>query len=260
MTERLPPGYGVLVTRPRDQAGDLVDEVLRRGGTPHLFPVIEIRPRPRDVVASEAAALPAADISIFISRNAVVHGLEFAAGLLAAIGPSTAAELRRHGRTTDICPADGFDSESLLAEPAFAEVRGRCIRILRGSPGRELLAAELRRRGARVDYLQAYTRALPHYTGAQLETLAQSCREGAIAAIVVSSVEALGNLAQLLPAACRPGPAGPLLVTSAARVLKEVQLRYPDCPAILATGPRADELVDGIVARAGTTASDPQPD
>lgn len=259
MTERLPPGYVVLVTRPRDQAHDLADEIVRRGGTPFMLPVIEILPRPRDAIATDAAALPAADISIFISRNAVVHGLEFAGGRLAAIGPSTAAELRLHGRTVDVQPVHGFDSESLLAEPAFADVRGLCIRILRGSPGREALAGELKRRGARVDYLQVYNRGLPPYTGAQREELERRFHTASIGAVVVMSVEALDNLARLAPAACRSGPGGPLLVTPAARVLKEVQLRYPDCPAVLAAGPRAEELLDVIVARTGTTGSDPQP-
>jgi uroporphyrinogen-III synthase len=260
VTERLPPGYVVLVTRPRDQAHDLADEIRRRGGTPLMLPVIEILPRPRDAVATDAAALPAADISIFISRNAVAHGLDFAGGLLAAIGPSTAAELRRRGHTADVQPAQGFDSESLLAEPAFADVRGLHIRILRGDPGREVLAGELLRRGAHIDYLQVYSRGLPQYTGAQREELARQFRAASIGAVVVMSVEALDNLAQVAPAAFRLGPGGPLLVTPAARVLKEVQLRYPDWPTELAAGPRTDELVDAIVARAATTGSDPQPD
>lgn len=249
MPERLPPGYGVLVTRPREQAGDLADAVRARGGEPILFPVLEIVPRARDAVAADAAALPAPDITIFVSRNAVRHGIAFAGGRLAAVGPTTAAAIREHGAEAAIVPSAGFDSESLLAEPAFDDVAGSNIRIVRGSGGREVLAAELVRRGARVDYLEAYSRVRPVYSSAQLAELASGWRAGKVGAIVVLSVESLANLERLLPEGCRPGEAGPLLVTPAARVLKEVRTRFPGCIAVLAAGPRANDIVDSIADR-----------
>jgi uroporphyrinogen-III synthase len=245
--ERLPEGYGVLVTRPREQAVELAGEVRARGGTPLLFPVLDIRPRDAAAVRRELAALPPADITIFISRNAVRHGLAYASGRLAAIGPTTAAEIRHLGRDVDILPATGFDSESLLAEPAFADLAGRRVRIVRGNPGRALLASELERRGARVDAIEAYSRAMPRYTKDERRDLADRWRRGAVDAIVIMSVESLENLARLLPQGCHPGPSGPLLVTPAARVIKEARQRFPGCRAALAAGPRASELVDCLV-------------
>jgi uroporphyrinogen-III synthase len=212
-----------------------------------VFPALEIRPRDAALVRRELGSLPPADITIFISRNAVRHGLAYASGRLAAIGPTTAEEIRRLGRAVDIVPASGFDSESLLAEPAFADLAGRCVRIVRGNPGRALLATELERRGARVDAVEAYSREMPRLTEEERRELARHWHRGGINAIVIMSVESLENLARLLPAGCRPGPAGPLLVTPAARVLKEARQRFPGCPAALAAGPRASELVDCLV-------------
>jgi uroporphyrinogen-III synthase len=253
--ERLPEGYGVLVTRPRGQAAELAEAVRARGGTPFVFPALEIRPREAALVRRELRSLPPADITIFISRNAVRHGLAYASGRLAAIGPTTAEEIRRLGRAVDIVPASGFDSESLLAEPAFADLAGRCVRIVRGNPGRALLATELERRGARVDAVEAYRREMPRWTDEERRELAGLWQRGGINALVIMSVESLENLARLLPAGCHPGPPGPLLVTPAARVLKEARQRFPGCPAALAAGPRASELVDCLVehtARAET--------
>ncbi len=264
MPEHLPPGYGVLITRPRDQSAELAGEVRARGGTPILFPVLEIRPRDPGAVAAEVASLPPADITIFISRNAVRHGIGYAAGQLAAIGPTTADEIRRLGHSVDITPASGFDSESLLAAPELADVNGRCVRIVRGNPGRAFLATELSRRGARVDYVEAYARSLPVISGEERMRLASRWQRGEVDAIVIMSVESLDNLARLLPVACQPGPAGPLLVTAATRVLKEARQRFPGCPAVLAAGPRVGELVDCLVditASRGASSTPPrQPD
>ena len=45
MSERLLDGAGVLVTRPRQQADELVEAIEARGGIAISFPVIEIVPR-----------------------------------------------------------------------------------------------------------------------------------------------------------------------------------------------------------------------
>lgn len=237
-------GVGVLVTRPRAQAAELVEEITGRGGTCTLFPVIDIVARDADAVRRDAAALPEPDITIFVSRNAVEHGIGFAAGKLAAIGPSTADAITAAGANVAIQPALGFSTEHLLDEAAFADVRGRTIRIIRGNGGRETLAATLRQRGARVDYLSTYERRLPVCTDDALLELEARWRAGAIDAVVVMSVESLLNLTRLLTPWCLRALDRTRLVTPAARVLKEVLARHPDCPAALATGPEAADIAD----------------
>lgn len=254
MADGFPAGFGVLVTRPRNQARELADAVEARGGNAIVFPVLEIRPRPPADVAADAGRLPAPDFTVFISRNAVEHGAAYAGGRIAAIGPTTAEALRVAGRDVDIVPDAGFDSEHLLARPEFADLAGRIVRIVRGDPGRELLASEFERRGARVDYLQAYSRALPDVSPEELNALSKRWLAGGIGAVVVMSVQSLSNLLELVPAECRMLLAATPLVTPAARVLKELERLSPGAPAALAPGTGTADIVETLIALAGTPA------
>ena len=257
MAERLPDNYGVLVTRPRRQAAELATGIRARGGNPILFPCIEIQSRATDEIERDLASLPDPDITIFVSRNAVEFGIVYAGGELAAIGPATAAAIRDAGSAVSICPESGFDSEHLLREPAFSDVASKTVRIIRGNPGREKLATELRARGARVDYLSTYERQLPQYDDEALAVLSQEWAAGNINAVVVMSVQSLECLKLLLPPDCREALARTLLVTPAARVLKEALSQHPDCPAILAAGPGPDAIVDCLAHAAGTPPATP---
>ena len=248
MSEQLLDGAGVLVTRPRHQADELVEAIEALGGVAIPFPVIEIVPRNAAEVRTEVAALQEPAITIFISRNAVDHGLPYAAGQLAAIGPTTADAIRAAGAQVDICPVAGFDSEHLLAEPAFDGIAGKTIRIIRGDGGRKLLASSLKERGALVDYVSTYARSVPEHSAADRALLEQRWRAGEISAVIVMSVHSLRNLNTLLPDWCREQMILTPLVTPAARVLKEALNQYPGCPAVLAAGPRPGDIANAIAA------------
>jgi uroporphyrinogen-III synthase len=244
-------GVGVLVTRPAEQAGDLVAAIEAAGGRSIVFPVIEIAPRNPQEIETELAGRAKPDIVVFISRNAVEHGLAWSGdGAIAAVGPATAAAIEAAARVVDIRPASGFDSESLLEEPAFKEVRGKTIRIIRGNGGRELLATTLRQRGANVDYLEVYARRLPGYSESEIEDIRERLEAGEIGVTVIMSVESLRNLLALLPDSCHAALAKTRLVTPASRVIKEVADRLPGCPATLAEGPGAGEIVRAIATLA----------
>ena len=259
MSERLLDGAGVLITRPRHQAGRLADAIESQGGIAHLFPVIEILPGNTAAIEAEVAKLQTPDVTVFISRNAVRHGLPYADGEIAAIGPATANALRTAGTVVDICPAAGFDSEHLLAEAAFENVADKTIRIIRGEDGRDLLASTLRERGAHVDYVCTYSRATPEHSEADLASLEQHWRKGDISAVTVMSVHSLRNLNTLLPDWCREQMSLTPLVTPAARVLKQALQQHPGCPAVLAAGPRSDDIVNAIAAAIEISASSPLP-
>ncbi len=247
-------GVGVLVTRPRAQASELVETIVRKGGTAICFPVIDIVPRDEVEVTAAAAALPSADIAIFVSQNAVEHGLCHAAGAAkAAIGSATANAIRAAGETVNIDPGRGYDSESLLAEAALRDVSGKQVRIIRGGDGqqgsgRELLADTLRERGAIVNYLPVYERRLPAVSADQLLEVETAWRDGKINAITLMSVETLNNLATLLPEWCAEQLGSVALVTPAARVIKEALGHYPASRPALASGPQATAMVDAIIA------------
>lgn len=241
-------GISVLITRPHQQSTELVAEIESRGGRAILFPSLEIVARDKKTIEKELTELSPADITVFISSNAVEHGVDYADGDIAAVGPATAAAIENAGKNVAILPASGFDSEHLLAETAFADVRGKTIRIIRGSSGREKLAKTLRERGAIVEYLSTYERRLPSYTAAELHDLEQRWRKGDVDAVVVMSVQSLVNLCALLPAWCLGRLSKTPLVTPAARVLKEALIQIPGCSAILAAGPQAGDIVDSLAS------------
>ncbi len=159
-------GLGVLVTRPAGQNEVLCHLIEAAGGRAVSFPAIVIEPLPPDLPAWRAA-LTQAELVIFISTNAVRHALAPFAGEplpalhCAALGAASAAALAAFGQTRCLTPTAGATTEALLSHPAFAEVRGRRILIVRGVGGRETLASAFRDRGAEVAYLEVYRRALP---------------------------------------------------------------------------------------------------
>ncbi len=249
MAERPLAGTGVLVTRPRTQATELVEAIEQHGGQAFCFPVIEIVGNEPRVIRENAAAQATPDIVIFISRNAVEHGIRYTEGaLIAVIGPATAGAVQAAGRVVDIQPSGGSDSEHLLAEAQLQDVSGKHIRIIRGSQGRELLAEELRARGATVDYLSVYERRLPDVDLDTLAELERRWRKGAINVITVMSVESLSNLIRILPEWCAAQVSSTPLVTPSGRVLKETLDRYPASRPALAAGPGADDMVQAIIA------------
>lgn len=240
-------GTRVLVTRPEHQAEPLIAAIRAANGIAVAFPVIEIAPRDRHDVQADVDGLPQPDITVFVSANAVAHGLEFAGtARLAAVGPATAAAIKAAGRDVDIRPAQGFDSESLLEEPAMKDVAGKAVRIVRGAGGRELLGDTLRSRGASVDYLEVYARRIPDLPESRVDALARDIAGGKIDVVTVMSVQSLDNLLELLPRGIETALAETPLVTPATRVIKEAMNRLPGCPATLAAGPGADEMVRAI--------------
>ena len=240
-------GQGVLVTRPRGQQEPLVDALAEAGARILSFPVIDIVPRARAVIETEASGLGAADISIFVSTNAVEHGLDFGAGRIAAIGPVTAAAIDAAGKSVDLRAESGFSSEDLLAIDELHKVTGKTVRIIRGSRGRELLAQTLASRGANVQYLGVYDRRLPDYSSAEIDRLEEHWRGGDIDVIVVMSVESFDNLVKLLPDGLVPELNEARLVTPTKRVLKEIEERFPGADVTLADAPDAGAIVEAVI-------------
>ena len=249
MPDRPLQGVGVLVTRPRTQAVELVGAIENAGGTAWCFPVLEIAPFEALDIQNSVSHLGQPDIVIFISRNAVEHGIRFTGGAkIAVIGPATARAVEAAGRVVDIAPAGGYDSEHLLAEPELQDVAGKCVRIIRGTDGRELLADALKERGASVEYLSVYKRRLPKTSPESLADVESKWRQGLINVVTVMSVQSLVNLVELLPDWCVRQLEETPLVTPAGRVIKEALGRFPASRPILAPGPGADDMVQAIIA------------
>ena len=190
-------GLRVLVTRPSTRARPLCALLRRRGAIPILVPAVEIAPSRDPASARRAMArLARYDLALFVSPSAVEHALTLLPSgwprrlPAAAIGPGTRNALLGHGIEPAFEPKSPFDSEALLAcrELAADRLAGSWVALLKGVGGREQLARELRRRGARVDEVETYRRRCPFDLGSRLRAAP------APDLVVLTSVEAARNL------------------------------------------------------------------
>ena len=116
-----------------------------------------------------------------------------------SVGEATAAVLKTGGCAVTV-PPSGDDSEALLSCPALhaalsaARPRQPRVLIVRGVGGRELLAERLAEQGARVEYLELYTRQLPDYP---LGTLRRCVQAERLNGLVVSSGQGFEHLRML---------------------------------------------------------------
>jgi uroporphyrinogen-III synthase len=195
-------GIGIAITRPIDQAKKLAALITEAGGTPILFPLIEITPL-ADYSQFEAviSKIETYDWAIFISSNAVQNGMPklIKQGIppslkFAAIGPVTANELQSFGVIEVLTPKERFDSESLLTLPEITNVSSKKILIVRGVGGRDVLAETLKTRGAQVTFAECYQRTNPQ---TNCDLLAQLYTDKKLHGIVVTSSEAMRHLLDL---------------------------------------------------------------
>lgn len=201
MVDVLPlAGQKIVVTRPRDQAIQLMARIEKAGGVPLLFPLLDIAAvEDTATLYEQIDRLNQFNLAIFISPNAVSYGVtavrargELPHNLrIATVGQGSAKALRALGIDAVIAPTERFDSEGLLALPELQDIAGWQVMIFRGDGGRELLGNTLKERGAVVEYAACYQRSKPqHDVGALLSEHPN--------AITVTSSEALGHLWQML--------------------------------------------------------------
>ena len=237
----------IVVTRPAHQAQRLCELIEKHGGQPIRFPVLEIVPKIDAEFLQLIKHLSDYHLAIFISPNAVNHALsaiEAHGGLpaqmhVAAVGKATAAALSEKNYSVDIAPEDKFDSESLLALPALHNVRGQNIIIFRGVGGRELLADTLKQRGARVHYGECYQRRKPTHDA---QPLLQQWEQQALDIIIITSVEGLKNLIDLVGQAAQEQLFDtPLLVVSERMAEEARQLGFK--ASIVCAAKAGDEQV-----------------
>jgi uroporphyrinogen-III synthase len=190
----------VLVTRPAGQAAGLCCLVEEAGYEALQLAAIDIRePDDLEPLRSLVETLPTYDLAVFISVNAVNHGLDYILARrdwpqhvkIATVGASSAAALREFGMKPDLVPAHRFNSEALLELDELQDMRGKRAVILRGNGGREHLYNTLRARGAVVDYVEVYRRDCPEIDPQFMRSLLQP---GTLDVVTVTSNESLQNL------------------------------------------------------------------
>jgi uroporphyrinogen III methyltransferase/synthase len=161
-------GRRVLVTRPREQAAELVDRLAALGADTVEAPVIRIAPpEDRTPLLRAAMAPDAFDWIVFTSVNAVDAFMKalyennrdvrmLKGPRLCTVGPGTAEKLAERGINVDLIP-DEFRAEGVVRAMAqAAPLEGARVLLPRADIGREVIAEELRRAGATITDVVAY--------------------------------------------------------------------------------------------------------
>lgn len=196
-------GKRILVTRPKQQAINLIQLIEQHGGQAISFPTLEIVPITTDTAKGSLKNLKSYQWLIFISANAVNFAVtanngkigHFTQAKIAAVGKATAKALENASLSVDLIPETGFNTEALLATTALQQVQNQRILIIRGCGGRETLAQELQKRGAKVDYWEVYQRQIPAIDTAPVINILQQQQ---LDWLTVTSSEALQNLITML--------------------------------------------------------------
>jgi uroporphyrinogen III methyltransferase / synthase len=176
-------GRRIVVTRAREQA-DVFSRRLRDLGADALeVPTIEIRPAadygPLDCAIAELASY---GWLIFTSANGVRYFVErldrSGADLrslrakICAIGPATRAAVEALHLKVDLMGKE-YVAEGMLQAFAPFDLAGKRVLLPRAAVARDLVPAELARRGAKVDVVEAYRTVIPE--GAR-ETIREAFR------------------------------------------------------------------------------------
>lgn len=222
-------GKRVVVTRTREQASSLSTALREQGADVLELPTIRIAPpSDRNDFAAAVVDSPHYDWLIFSSPNGVKKFFEaffavyedireLGGARIAAVGPGTAAELKKFGLMVDLMPQKAV-AEELIAEfdrkaDEFGGVANVTMLWVHSEKGRDIVYKELMKRQAIVDECIAYN-TVPETedpTGARGRLAA----EGAdlITFTSSSTVHHFMALGIPLPSDCRIASIGP--VTSA---------------------------------------------
>jgi uroporphyrinogen III methyltransferase/synthase len=170
--ERLPLfGQRIVITRAKAQADALASKLAALGAEPVELPTIEIAP------AADYAPLDRAierlseyDWLIFTSVNGVKYFLDrldrstsdlrAIRAKICAIGPATHAAIQTLHLKVDLMGKE-YVAEGLLEAFRGHELAGKRVLLPRAAVARDLVPAELARRGAVVDVVEAYRTVMP---------------------------------------------------------------------------------------------------
>lgn len=240
----------VLVTRPAVQAAALCEQIQRFGGSAIAFPAIEIE-------ALTASVASGHDLVVFVSVNAVAHGVHLIekgpATRIAAIGKATAAALAATSLPANIVPETGFDSEAFLAHPDLTLAEGARVLIVRGDGGRELMQESFAARGLQVETREVYRRIRPAIEAATRNALETRWREEGIDVVTATSVQTLQNLIDMLSPVGRDLLRETALLVASKRIGEAAQAAGLRGQVIVANG-ADDASMIGALARWRTRA------
>ena len=247
-------GQRVVVTRTREQAGELSARLLELGADVVELPIIRIEPPEDPVEFSRLVAdVHTYDWVVFTSPNGVERFFEaffaacddarsFGKPKIAAIGPGTAKKIAEYRFATDLLP-EKFVAEGLVEAFSKEHIESQTVLWVKAGETRDIIYEELMEQGAIVDRCIAY-RSVPE-TGDPTGAVERIREEGVDVITFTSGSTVEGFLALGLPwpEGCKAASIGP--VTSAK--LRE----HGREPEIEATQSDLAGLVQAIVEACG---------
>ena len=163
-----PKKIALISTRPQRTNVQLSDDLKNSEIKLLSFPLTEIYPLNNyQIFDGVIENIKTYQHIIFISTNAVHFFLERVKKLslqipknliFSSIGPTTKLSLQKKLSVDVHSPIKTFDSEHLLKEKIYNNVKGQKILIIRGEGGRETLKNALEEKGAIVNYGECYVR------------------------------------------------------------------------------------------------------
>ncbi|HEX6159370.1 MAG TPA: uroporphyrinogen-III C-methyltransferase, partial [Thermoanaerobaculia bacterium] len=254
-------GKRVVVTRAREQASELKRLLEDSGAQVLQFPTIEIAP-PESFDSLDRAIDGRYDWLVFTSTNGVQFFFErlyakgkdvraLAGTKVAAVGQSTALDLRSRGINPDVVP-ERFISTELL--PLLAEdQRGIRTAVIRAEQGTEELLTELRRRGGDVDLAVAYRTVAAEYDLAELRELIAT---DAIDAVTFTSASTVDHFFAKLDEAERAKVLERAVVASIGETTSAAIRKYGRAPDVVAEKASVQALHDALVTAMAASPAD----
>ena len=252
-------GRRVLVTRSRDQAGELVELLEAQGAEAVEAPLIDIVPPedfgPLDAACERAGAF---DWIVFTSANGATAFMDrllqgprdvraLAGARLCAVGPGTASRLTRFGLKVDLVPDDHSANGVVAALKAAGSIRGKRVLFPKADIARDTLPEELREAGADVTEVVAY-RTVTAESDLHLGIYRQLL-DRRIDAVTFSSASAVRAFVSIYGADQAVDLLNHTVVATIGPVTADAALRYGITPQVTPSTSTMPALVDALVTQ-----------
>jgi uroporphyrinogen III methyltransferase/synthase len=243
-------GRTVLVTRPRQQADSVANQLRNLGANVLVQPAIEVsEPHDWSPVDAVIRRLPEFDWLVFSSSNGVEYfmrrllvlggdGRALGCTRLAAIGPATVDTLAKYSLKADLQPHE-YRAEALAAALG-PHVGGKRAFLARASRGRDVLAGMLKAAGAVVEQGIVYE---TRDVDAPDSAIADALASGEVHWTTVTSSAIARSLVNLFGVALRQTQLAAISPLTA-----EVLAELGFAPAIIADSYTAEGVVSAILA------------
>jgi uroporphyrinogen III methyltransferase / synthase len=251
-------GRRIVVTRSREQSGDLVDMLEERGAEAIQAPTIRIAP-PEDIEALDRACADAGayDWIVFTSTNAVEYFMrrvlangdirDLKGVRLCAIGPSTAQHLSRYGVRVDLTPDESRSEAVIEALKTAGDVRGKRVLLPRSDIAREVLADQLRDAGADVGEVAAYRTLVESADRDGDQDIYRMLLDGKIDAVTFTSASTVKNFAKIFGEEQAADLLSATVVASIGPVTAEAAQQLGIATTVMPERYTVPDLVDALV-------------